>query len=552
MKFFIRIKRPSFSFLFAFLFCLKVFAQDQKVDRLYSVGEGEPGYSVAVYQGDKIILERQYGSAALEYDIHISSETVFDIGSIGKQFTAAAILLLELEGKLSLSDPVYKYIENLPRYKLGDPTIEHLLNQTSGIREVDPFLEVADIYFRDYRSQSQMVNIITKIEDLAFAPGDYFYYTNANYVLLASVIEQASGQSYTSYLEENIFDPLGMDRTFVDRNVYTKIKNRALGYTEDEGRYYKTNLYFLKYVGDGQILTTARDMFKWHQNLKHSTIGSPELWKKMYTKAILNDGTTINFGLGAEFETHNGYDAMGFDGMIRAGFVSKYLYFPVLDMAFFTAQNTFDWEFRDRFFQFVDLYVPMAESKSQPIHQFEEINLTKQELEKYEGNYLFYRHDEDRKANIVQLKNDQLFVFTLDGDRVAKLVPIGNDQFYFGEDRDAIVTFGINGDKKHYTYDELDHTIPWVFNEYEPFEHSDRELREFEGTYYNEDFQLSKKLELENGVLFYYWKNGAWREEMTSLSKDLMEIPSSPIEFIRNGNNQLSGFSIMGLVFQKM
>jgi CubicO group peptidase (beta-lactamase class C family) len=516
------------------------------------VGESEPGFSVAVYQGDKIILERQYGSAALEYNIPISSETVFDVGSIGKQFTAAAILLLELEGKLSLSDPVYKYIENLPRYKLGDPTIEQLLNQTSGIREVDPFLEVADIYFRDYRSQSQMVNIITKIEELDFAPGDYFYYTNANYVLLASVIERASGQSYTSYLEENIFDPLGMERTFVDRNVYSRINNRALGYTKDEGIYYKTHLYFLKYVGDGQILTTVRDMFKWHQNLKHATIGSPELWKKMYTKAILNDGTTINFGLGAEFETHNGYDAMGFDGMIRAGFVSKYLYFPDLDMAFFTTQNTFNWEFRDRFFDLVDLYIPPAELKSQPMHQLEEINLTKKELEKYEGNYLFYRHDEDRKANMVQLKNDQLYVLTLDGDKVAKLVPIGNDQFYFGEDRDAIVTFGNNGDKKQYTYDELDHEIPWVFNEYKPYEHSERELKEFEGNYYNEDFQLSKKLKLDNGVLFYYWKNGAWREEMTSLSKDLMEIPSSPIEFIRDRNNQISGFSIMGLVFIKM
>ena len=96
--------------------------------------------------------------------------------------------------------------------------------------------------------------------------------------------------------------------------------------------FYKTHQYGLYFAGDGQIITNPKDMFQWHQNIKNSTIGTPEIWKKMFTKAKLNDGTIINFGLGVEFETHNGYKAMGFDGMIKSGFVSKYLYFPELDI----------------------------------------------------------------------------------------------------------------------------------------------------------------------------------------------------------------------------
>lgn len=146
---------------------------DSEIDKLYQVNDKEPGFSIAVFKGDKIILEKQYGIANLDYNVPISNETVFDIASIGKQFTAAAILLLEEEGKLSIKDPAYKYIENLPRYKKGNPTIENLLSQTSGIKEVDPYLDILDIGFNEYLSQSQMINIITNIKELKFKPGEY-------------------------------------------------------------------------------------------------------------------------------------------------------------------------------------------------------------------------------------------------------------------------------------------------------------------------------------------------------------------------------------------
>ncbi|QNM85092.1 beta-lactamase family protein [Polaribacter pectinis] len=525
---------------------------DAEIDKLYQVKNNEPGFSVAVFKGDKIIVEKQYGSSNLDYDIPVTNKTVFDIGSIAKQFTATAILLLEHQEKLSIKDLANKYIENLPRYKKGNPTIEHLLNQTSGIKEVDPYLEVCDINWRDYIKPAMVTNIITNIDELNFSPGEYFYYTNANYILLASIIEKASGMSYEDYLQKNIFKPLKMNNTIVNTDVYRTIKNRAIGYMEDEGQFYKTHKYGLFYVGDGQILTNPEDMFQWHLNIKNSTIGTLEIWKKMNTKAKLNDGTIINFGLGVEFEMYKGYKAMGFDGMIKSGFVSKYLYFPELDLAFFTTQNTYDSDFEDRFFKLIDLYIPKKQPKEENTASNKTINLTNKELEQYEGSYIYYYNDDDRKANTIKVKNKKLQVLTLDGDKITELIPIGNHRFLFGENDKSIVEFSFIGNQKQFTYDDLDNEKPMLFKTFTPYEHLEKELKEYEGQYFNEDFQISKKLQLENGKLYYHYKNGAWKKEMSSLSKDLLEISISPIEFIRTDKNEIKEFKIMGLSFKKI
>ncbi|WP_347374459.1 serine hydrolase domain-containing protein [Aequorivita sp. Q41] len=549
------MKQIKFLIIALFLFVFPKFVLSQntefEIDKLYKVNSNKAGFSVAVFKGDDIFFEKTYGSANLDYNIPITSETVFDIGSIAKQFTAAAILLLEEEGKLSIKDPAYQYIDNLPRYKKGNPTIEQLLNQTSGIKEVDPYLGVIDLWFYDYLNHSQMINIITKVKSLRFTPGAHFYYTNANYILLASIIEKASGESYNDYLQKNIFEPLKMEHTIFNNDLYKVIKNRAIGYTEAEGKFYNTHFYSLNYSGDGQILTNPKDMFKWHQNLKNAVIGTSELWKKMHTKAKLNDGTEINFGLGVEFETHNGYEAVGFDGMSVGGFVSKYLYFPKLDTAFFTTQNTFNWDFRDHFFQFVDLFLPKVESKNKA-SKYKEIELSNNELKKYEGTYLFYFNDEDSKANTIKLKGNTLAVLTLDGDEIATLIPLGNNRFLFGEGENAIITFSFNQKEKQYTYDELENTTPWLFKEFQLYKHTEEELKEFEGHYFNKDFQIGKKLQLEKGKLYYYYRNGASKNVMASISKDLLEISISPIKFLRNSKNEITGFDLMGVVFEKI
>lgn len=524
---------------------------DSKIDSLYQVKDNQPGFSISVFKGDKIILEKQYGIANLDYNVPITNETVFDIGSIAKQFTAAAILLLENKGKLSIEESAYKYIENLPRYKKGDPTIEQLLNQTSGIPEVDPYFYLADLSFNDLLTQSRVSNIIVNLKELNFKPGEYFEYTNANYILLANIIEKVSEKSFAEFLQDHIFSPLKMENTIKKNRTYDIIKNRAIGYIEDEKAYYKMDLPATIYNGDGQILTTPKDMFKWHQGIRNATIGTPELWKKMHTKAKLNNGTTIDYGLGVEFETHNCYTAMGFDGMIMGGFVSKYLYFPELDIAFFTTQNTFEEDFEERFFQLVDLYIPNKKqvNTNQEIENVI-IELPNDALKKYEGNYIFLGNEyEDIKTGIIQLKEKHLVLKTSDGEEIGKLEPIGNQKFLMDGN---IIEFDIQVNNKQYKFYANENEKPWLFKEYKPYKHTELELNELEGIYLNKSLQVAKEIKFVDGKLQLHYGKGAYNVELEALSKNLFSIQNYPIQFIRNKSGKIISMKIMRLEFEKL
>ena len=549
------MNKKQFGILTIFLLLIPKLATsqniDSKLDRLYQVNSNQPGFSIAVFKGDKIILEKQYGIANLDYNVPITNETVFDIGSIAKQFTAVAILLLENEGKLSIKEPAYKYINNLPRYKKGDPTIEQLLNQTSGIPEVDPYFYLADLSFNDLLTQLRVSNIIVNLKELNFKPGEYFEYTNANYILLANIIEKVSEKSFAEFLQDHIFSPLKMENTIKKNRKYDIIKNRAIGYIEDEEAYYKMDLPATIYNGDGQILTTPKDMFKWHQGIRNATIGTPELWKKMHTKAKLNDGTTIDYGLGVEFETYNGYNAMGFDGMIMGGFVSKYLYFPELDIAFFTTQNTFEENFEERFFQLVDLYIPSK--KQVNTNQNKEnviIKLPNNNLKKYEGNYIFLGNEyEDIKTGIIKLKKKILVLTTADGKEIGKLEPIANQKFLMDGN---IIEFDIQANNKQYKFYANENEKPWLFKEYKPYKHTELELKELEGFYLNKSLQVAKEIKFEDGELQLHYGKGAYSVELEALSKNLFSIPDYPIQFIRNKSGKIVSMKIMGLEFQKI
>ncbi|XMO85662.1 serine hydrolase domain-containing protein [Algibacter sp. AS12] len=544
------MNKKHFGILIIFSLLIPIFGTSQnivsKIDTLYQVDNDQPGFSIAVFKDDKIVLEKQFGSANLDYNISITSETVFDIGSIAKQFTAAAILLLENEGKLSIKEPAYKYIDNLPRYKKGDPTIEQLLNQTSGIKEVDPYFYLTNLSFNDLLTQSRVINIIVNIDELNFKPGEYFEYTNANYILLANIIEKASGEAFAKYLQSHIFSPLKMESTIKKTSTYSIIKNRAIGYIKEDGKYYKSHLHSTIYNGDGQIMTTPRDMFKWHQGLKNATIGTPKIWQTMHTKAKLNDGTTINYGLGVEFETHNGYKAMGFDGMIMGGFVSKYLYFPDLDIAFFTTQNTFDDDFEEKFFQLVDLYVQKKESLRKKEGKQKRVKLTNSELKKYEGDYLFLGNEyEDIRFNTLRVKGKKLVLMVTDGDKIGELEPIGNHKFLMSN-----IVFEFDDNKQFKVYAN-ENEKPWLFKKYEPYQYSKTDLKKFEGIYLNKGLQVVKEVKVENGKLLLRYGKGSSKSEIQSLSKDLFSIPNYTLQFIRNDKEQVIKLKIMGLIFEK-
>ena len=226
-------------------------------------GDG-PGAAVAVRLGGEVVHSAGYGLANAEWGIPIDPETVFRIGSITKQFTAAAILRLAADGKLSIDDPLKRH---LPDYPVGERriTLRHLLNHTSGIKSYTAMPVFAEILARDL----PLAEIIARFKDAPadFAPGERYLYNNSGYLLLGAIVEAASGQSYEAHLAETFFKPLELTRTSYLHNdpIVTK---RASGYSLGPTLRNAPPISMTLPHAAGALGATAEDLLAWEQALR--------------------------------------------------------------------------------------------------------------------------------------------------------------------------------------------------------------------------------------------------------------------------------------------
>jgi CubicO group peptidase (beta-lactamase class C family) len=312
------LRRTAITFLLASI-CL---AQDnvsrmEQVVRSYVDAKQFMG-SVLVDRDGKALLSKGYGSANLEWDISNSPSTKFRLGSITKQFTAACILLLEERGKLKVEDPVKKYMPDAPA-AWDKMTIFNLLTHTSGIPSFTGF--------PDYHSTEAIATtpelLVARFRDkpLEFQPGEKWNYSNSGYVLLGYLIEKISQQSYRQFVQENIFNPLGMKDSGYDSNSEI-ILHRASGYTP--GPKGMTNAGYIDMtipLSAGALYSTTEDLVRWEQGLMGGKLLSPTSLKKM-TTPFKND---YAFGLGVH--TANGHRLIDHGGGIE-GFNTFLAYYP--------------------------------------------------------------------------------------------------------------------------------------------------------------------------------------------------------------------------------
>jgi CubicO group peptidase (beta-lactamase class C family) len=274
--------------------------------------------SVLVAQDGKILLERGYGFANLEWQVPNSPTTKFRLGSITKQFTAASILLLEERGKLKVDDPVKKYIPDAPA-AWDKVTIFHLLTHTSGIPSFTGFPD----YASTKATPTTPEKLVARFRDkpLEFEPGEKWNYSNSGYVLLGYLIEKISGQSYAEFVQQNIFTPLGMKDSGYDSNS-TVIPNRAAGYTHSKdgpvnSGYVDMTIPF----SAGALYSTTEDLLRWEQGLFGGKVLKPESLAKM-TTPFKQD---YAFGLG--IMANNGHKMIWHNGGIE-GFNTSLAYYP--------------------------------------------------------------------------------------------------------------------------------------------------------------------------------------------------------------------------------
>lgn len=269
-----------------------------EVDKIFSAFKpGEPGCSVAFSQNGKIVINQAYGAADLERGVAITPATVFDAGSVRKQFVAAAILLLVDEGKLSLSDDVRKYIPLLPDYG-HKITIDHLLTHTSGIRDWQPLLNLAG-------GDPTAMSMILRQRELNFKPGDEWSYSNSGYVLLPEIVKKVSGMPFSEFARKRIFEPLGMKSTSHPEDPLYLIKNRALAYSKDAGGW-KMDMYLgNERGGAGGLFTTAVDLVIWNDALMGVRLGK-FVTEKLKEPALLSNGRKLSYARGLNIELRRG------------------------------------------------------------------------------------------------------------------------------------------------------------------------------------------------------------------------------------------------------
>jgi D-alanyl-D-alanine carboxypeptidase len=271
-----------------------------------------PGLSVAVVQNGQLALAKGYGQANVELEVSASADTVYQIGSITKQFTATAIMQLAEEGKLSIDDPISKYLANAPE-SWKDVTVKHLLNHTSGIKS---YTNIGDNMAKS-RLERSKDDIVGTVRDLPleFAPGDKWSYNNSGFFLLGMIIEKVTGQSYSDVLNERIFKPLEMDATSVNE-LSAIVPRRATGYTWG-GKLQNAEHASMSWpFAAGAIVSTVNDLAKWDAALYSEKVLKSSILEQMWTKTKLNNGQESDYGFGWGVGDYRGHRLISHGGGI--------------------------------------------------------------------------------------------------------------------------------------------------------------------------------------------------------------------------------------------
>ena len=293
------------------------------------------GSAILIYKDGKALLDKSYGFASLELGVAIPENASFEIGSVTKQFTAAAILRLVKEGKLSLSDDITDYLEFDTKGRAV--TINQLLNHTSGIASYTEMEDFWPISLHNYERDT-MLHVVEQ-GGFLFEPGEALIYNNSAYFFLGLIIEKVSEKSYEEYLSEQFFVPLGMNNTYYCTNTDV-IKNKVYGYGYSPvGLQQKAYLDHTWPFAAGSLSSTTEDLRKWLTGLHNGEVFDEEDYALMTTPTTLYDGTALRYAMGLAVFNDNGYRRISHGGGIN-GFLTATRYYPDEDLYVIVLVNT--------------------------------------------------------------------------------------------------------------------------------------------------------------------------------------------------------------------
>jgi len=393
-----------------------------------------PGASVLIAKDGKAIYKKAVGMANLELNVPLSTDHVFEIGSITKQFTAVSILMLEEQGKLKIEDDITKFIPDYPTHG-KTITIHHLLNHTSGIKSytsMPSFIKNA----RTDMTPTELIDVF-KNEPMDFDPGEKFLYNNSGYILLGHIIEVVSEQSYAEFIQDHIFSKLGMKSSYYG-SMKKIIKNRAYGYQDRNGFVNADYLSLTLPYAAGSIMSTVDDLLIWQNAISANKLIKRSSLEKAINGSTLNNGEKIPYGYGWSKGSVNGSDTYEHSGGIF-GYVTNGIFLPKENMYVIALSNCDC----SNVGEMSTKIAAMAIGKPFPSIK-DAITLSDDKLKKWIGAYEF----EDGAVRFITQDGNQL-KSQREGSDVFNIYALSDDHFIF-EEGTISYQFGINGDgSKH-------------------------------------------------------------------------------------------------------
>jgi CubicO group peptidase (beta-lactamase class C family) len=485
-----------------------------------------PGCAAAVSLNGELVFEKAFGLADLEFNVPNTPQTIFESGSVAKQFTAAAIVLLQQDGKLSLDDPVKKYIPELPDY--GSPlTIRHLLNHTSGIRDWGSVIGLTGAGRGDrVISQDLALDVITHQRALDFTPGSEYSYSNSGYNLAAIIIERVSKQKFPAFVEERLFKPLGMKNSSWRDDYQRIVPGRAQAYARQGTGPWKLNMPFMNVYGNGGMLTTVGDWMKWNAMLDSDSLGAP-LVAALETRGVLNDGRKIAYALGLVVDTYKGLKDVSHGGA-TAGYQTFLARYPDNRVSIGVMCNGTSPGAGGIAAGITDeIFGPYPEpSRTEPV------KVSEDELKKFVG---IWRNEKTHAPGRFVIENG---VSRWSG---ARLVPLGGGRFVAGGNQ-LKFTFDQNGNPMAAETVDSDGEVRRFVAEKE-WKPTPADLASLKGDWFSEEAGASLSLVVDGDKAFLK-QRPATSLPMRPLYKDHFDVQGYVVWFTRDKKGKISGMHV--------
>ncbi len=488
-----------------------------------------PGCAIGVARDGKVVYTHGYGMANLEYSVRITPATIFEAGSVSKQFTTGAILILARQGKLSLDDDIRKYLPEVPDFghKIA---IRNLLSHTSGLRDQ---WELLTIMGRPPGSAvhtlDEILDLVSRQRELNFLPGDEFLYSNTGFSLLAWIVRRASGMSLAEFSAKELFQPLGMKSTQW-RDDYTRIvKGRATAYNAGPGGEYHTNMSFTNVYGNGGLLTTVGDLLIWNENFVEPRVIGREYLDQMQTRGSLNDGSPIPYGFGLEIMNYGGIREISHDGS-TAGYDAYLARFPDERLSIALLCNLANINTGVLVHQIAGIFL---EGRLKGRQKPQRVDVPASEIQRLAG---LYRNE---------LTDGVLPLFASDGRLFAGagmrdvLTPIGKDRFEGPTGMRFVFTLGQPVRLDIHWQDEH----PMVYTAVPVAIPSLQQLAEYAGTYYSAEVEVTLVLTLREGKLILR-RRLAPDTPMTPTYADAFSGGGRTILFTRDRSGTVNGLTL--------